>query len=75
MPQYKIASQSLTNMECIIKMTTTKNFCKALRAHNTQNNDKVVKIHPFTKDLNLCIMQRCKEITLSAGHVTLENCS
>ena len=25
-----------------------KNFCKALRAHNTQSNNKVVKINSFT---------------------------
>ena len=35
-------------MYVIIAKERTKNFCKTLRAHNTQNNDKGVKINPFT---------------------------
>ena len=26
------------------------NFCKVLRAHNTQNNDEGVKINPYTSN-------------------------
>ena len=40
MPWYKNASQSSTDSKMNNK------FCKA---HNTQNNDKGVKINPFTQ--------------------------
>ena len=52
----------------------TNNFCKALRAHNTQNNDKGVKINPFTPNniMHYAVIQN--KSPYQPGHVTLENC-
>ena len=53
--------------------SSNENFCKALRAHNTQSNNKVVKINPFTTNYPMhCGVN--KQITFSGmSCVTIGN--
>ena len=45
MSWYKIAAQSLTKENWLLWLIN-KEFLQGPWAHNTQNNDKVVKIYP-----------------------------